>query len=108
MTDPMSPDATAAALARLLESHLDDAGRLPLDPGRVERDLARLVLAIVELLRQLLELQAIRRVEAGSLSAAEEERLGAALLAARDRIRELARAFGVEEAALDIDLAGCA
>ncbi len=54
--------------------------RIVADPERVERDLARLVLGIVELLRQLLERQAVRRVESGILSEEEIERLGETLL----------------------------
>ena len=47
---------------------LPDVSRISLDPERVEQDLARLVLGLMEFLRKLMELQAIRRMEAGSLS----------------------------------------
>ena len=55
-------------------------GRINADPATVEQDLAKLVLALIELIRRLLEKQALRRVEAGSLSEDEIERLGETLL----------------------------
>jgi len=97
-------DQAAAGLGRLIESRADAQGRLAIDPERVERDLARLVLAVLEFLRQLMELQALRRVENGSLSEAEEERLGTALRRAHDRLRELAVEFGLSEEDLALDL----
>ncbi|MEO1479781.1 MAG: gas vesicle protein K [Bacteroidota bacterium] len=77
---------------------------LSLDPARIEHDLARLVLALMETLRELMELQALRHLEAGTLSPAEEERVGEALLRARIRIREMAEIFGVAEADLTLRL----
>jgi hypothetical protein len=103
-TMDLPPGESAAALAQLLARQADAQGRIAIDPDRVEQDLARLVLALLEFLRELMELQAIRRVESGSLTEAEEERLGTALLRARERIRELAAAFGLEEDALSLDL----
>jgi len=79
-------------------------GAIELDPDRVQHDLARLVLALVEFLRRLLELQAIRRVQAGSLTAAEEERVGLTLMRAGEQIAELARRFGVSADELNLDL----
>ncbi len=98
-------DAEAAARARLdriLEAQTDGEGRLCLAPESLERDLAKIVLAVMELLRELMELQAIRRVEAGSLTPEEEERLGAALLRSRAMLRRLARDFGLSEADLEL------
>lgn len=100
----LPPEVGADLVQRLVEARAGPDGRLAIDPDRVERDLARLVLAILEFLRQLMELQAIRRVEAGSLSEAEEERLGTALMRAHDRLRELAAAFGLAEEDLALDL----
>lgn len=79
-------------------------GAIELDPDRVQHDLARLVLALIEFLRRLLELQAIRRVQAGSLTAAEEERVGLTLMRAGEQIAELARRFGVSADELNLDL----
>ncbi|MFE0517239.1 gas vesicle protein K, partial [Streptomyces sp. NPDC058964] len=56
------------------------AHSLDLDPERVTNDLAALVLTVVELLRQLMERQAVRRFDEGTLSGEQEERLGTALM----------------------------
>jgi hypothetical protein len=78
--------------------------RIVADPERVERDLARLVLSVVELLRQLLERQAVRRVDSGVLSDEEIERLGQTLSKLEIRMGELKAAFGLEGQDLAIDL----
>lgn len=78
--------------------------RLAVDPERVERDLARLVLSVVELLRQVIERQAVRRVESGSLNDEEIERLGQALLKLEARMCELMAVFGLEAQELSLDL----
>lgn len=73
------------------------AGRLDLEPERIEQGLARLVLALVELVREVLERQAVRRMESGGLSAEQTERLGLALLRLDARMRALREAFGLSE-----------
>ncbi|MFH7596391.1 gas vesicle protein K [Streptomyces racemochromogenes] len=78
--------------------------RVDLDPDTVERDLARLVLTVVELLRQLMERQALRRVEAGDLDEDQEERLGRTLMLLEDRMDLLRTRFGLEPEDLGIDL----
>ncbi|MFJ9641524.1 gas vesicle protein K [Streptomyces sp. NPDC101206] len=78
--------------------------RIRTGPGTVEEDLVRLVLTVVELLRQLIERQAIRRVEAGGLSDAQEEELGATLLALHDRMTELCARHGCTLDDLNLDL----
>ena len=78
--------------------------RVVADPEHVERDLARLVLSVVELLRQLLERQAIRRVESGALSDDEIERLGETLLKLEVRMGELKAAFGLADQELTLNL----
>jgi hypothetical protein len=80
------------------------AGRITIDPENVRRDLARLVLTIVEFLRRLMELQAIRRMEAGSLTEDEEERLGLTLMLSGEAVRDLCAQFGVDGQDLNIDL----
>lgn len=77
---------------------------LDLDPETVERDLARLVLALVEFLRRLMEYQAIGRMERGTLTEEEVERVGTALMKARDTISGLAGQFGLTEEDLRLDL----
>ena len=67
--------------------------RVELDPDDVSRGFATLVLALAEVIRELLERQAIRRIDAGDLDQAQIERLGRALLAARRQLTELREAL---------------
>jgi hypothetical protein len=78
--------------------------RLDADPENVERGLAQLVLTVVELLRQLIERQALRRVEAGGLDDETVERLGRTLMALEARMEELKVHFGLNDDDLNIDL----
>src|SRR3954466_1311674 len=78
--------------------------RVNADPHNVEKGLAQLVLTLVELLRQLMERQAIRRMEGGSLSDEEVERLGTTFMLLERRMQELKKSFGLEHADLNIDL----
>ena len=80
------------------------AGRIDADPEQVERGLVTLVLTVVELLRQLMERQALRRVDQGSLSDEKVEKIGATLLALDERMAELREHFGLTPADLNIDL----
>jgi hypothetical protein len=76
--------------------------RLNLEPEKLEQGLAKLVLSLIELIRQLLERQAIRRMEAGSLSSEEMERLGTTLMKLEKRVQELKEHFGVDDLNLDL------
>jgi hypothetical protein len=78
--------------------------RIAMDPESVERGLAGLVLTIVELLRQLMERQALRRVDEGGLSDEQVEQLGLTLMALEDRMAELREHFGLSPDDLNIDL----
>ena len=78
--------------------------RLSASPDDVEAGLARLVLTLVELIRQVLEHQAVRRMEGGSLSEDEVERIGLTLMRLRDKLDEIKAVFGLEGEALNIDL----
>ncbi|MFF5703795.1 gas vesicle protein K [Streptomyces sp. NPDC012794] len=78
--------------------------RVELDPDTVERELGRLVLTVIELLRQLMERQALRRVEAGDLTEDQEERLGQTLMLLEDRMDLLRTRFGLAPEDLNIDL----
>src|SRR5690349_7653588 len=78
--------------------------RVEADPENVERGLAALVLTVVELLRQLLERQALRRVEAGGLDDETIERLGSTLMALESRMNELKETFGLDDEDLNLDL----
>ena len=70
----------------------------------IEQGLAKLVLGLIELLRQLLERQAIRRVESGSLSDRQTEQLGLVLMQQAQEIERLRKEFGLEEDDLNLDL----
>lgn len=78
--------------------------RIATDPEQLERGLAHLVLTIIELLRQLMERQALHRIEGGSLTADEVERLGRTFMALADRMEELKAAFGLEGEELNMNL----
>ena len=78
--------------------------RLDIDPEKVERGLAKLVLTIVELLRRLMESQAVRRMDQGTLSAEQIERLGQAFSQLEARMEDLKKVFGLEDEELNLDL----
>ena len=78
--------------------------RLNTDPDKVENGLARLVLTLIEVLRKVLEHQAVRRMEGGHLSDEEVERLGIALLRLNDRMQDMKGIFGLTDDDLQIDL----
>ena len=86
----------------------DTAGLLPrrvnADQSTVEKDLAKLVLSLVDLVRQLMERAAIRRVNAGSLSDDDVERMGETFLKLDRRMTELRVAFGLEPEDLKLSL----
>ena len=95
-------DDPAAAALQAIARALPD--RINADPEHVEQGLARLVLTVVELLREVLEHQAIRRMDGGTLSDAEVEKLGLALLKLNHRMDELKEVFGLTDEDLNIDL----
>ena len=78
--------------------------RLDLDPDRVKNGLGQLVLTLVKLLHEVLERQALRRIDAGSLTEEQIERLGLTLMRQADEIDRLRKEFGLEEQDLDLDL----
>ncbi|MCG6494196.1 gas vesicle protein K [Kitasatospora sp. A2-31] len=80
------------------------ARRVAVDPEGVGRDLACLVLTVVELLRELMERQAIRRVEEGGLDEEQVEAIGLTLMALEERMAELRDHFGLEPGDLNLDL----
>ena len=75
-----------------------------LDEAGLGKGLAHLVLTVVKLLHELLERQAIRRMEGGSLTDEEIDRLGKTLMAQADEIRAMAERFGLDEKDLNLDL----
>ena len=78
--------------------------RLRLDPANVRNGLIRLVLTLIELLRELLERQALRRIDGGSLSDAEIERLGLTFLRLSEEMDRLKQQFGLTDDDLNLDL----
>jgi len=76
--------------------------RINIEPGKVEQGLLKLVLALVELIRQLMEKQAMRRIEAGTLTPAETDRVGTTLMQLEDKIKELQAQFEIDD--LNINL----
>ncbi len=78
--------------------------RIDLNPDDVKNGLGKLVLTLVELLRELLERQAIRRMDSGSLTEDEVERLGLTFLQLSEQMERLKQEFGVEDEELNIDL----
>ncbi|MFD9908948.1 gas vesicle protein K [Streptomyces sp. NPDC059063] len=77
---------------------------MDLDPDTVERDLVALVLTVVELLRQLMERQALRRFDTGELTEEQEERIGLTLMLLEDRMAQLRERYGLRPEDLNLDL----
>jgi len=78
--------------------------RISADPEIVENGLAKLVLSIIELVRRLLEKQALRRMDGGNLTEDEIERLGNALMKLEEKMAELKRVFGLSDDDLNLSL----
>ena len=78
--------------------------RINVDPEKVSQGLAQLVLTLIELLRQLMERQALRRIEGGSLSDEEIERLGQTFMKLEARMNELKQIFDLEDEDLNLHL----
>jgi Gas vesicle protein K len=94
----------AAMADELTRLHGALPSRIDVDSEGVEQGLAQLVLTLVEFLRQLLERQAVRRMEGGSLSDEEVERVGVALMKLEEKVHELAEQFGLNPSDLNINL----
>lgn len=78
--------------------------RININEKSVEEGLAKLVLTLIELIRRLLEKQAVRRMEGGSLSPEQIEELGLALMKLEDKMQELKTQFGLGEGDLNLNL----
>ena len=100
----LDPEEAGEGVRRMLDQRADADGRIALSPDTVEQDLARLVLGLVAFLRRLMELQAIRRMEAGSLTEDEEEALGLTLMRAETALADIAARFGLTPEDLVLDL----
>jgi len=105
MDKVLSAHGDLESLARELEQ-LPGAfpRRVDADPEKVERGLAQLVLTVIELLRQLMERQALRRMEQGTLTDDEIERLGETFMKLERRMAELKEHFELEDRDLNLSL----
>ena len=94
------------ALRQELEHRVEELApaRWNADPEDVQRSVAKLVLTLMEFLRKLFEKQAIRRMEAGSLTSDETEALGLALMRLEETIKSLATQFELSPEDLTLDL----
>ncbi|HEU5451550.1 MAG TPA: gas vesicle protein K [Terriglobales bacterium] len=102
---PQTPEEIAQAVSDLSsQAAQGSTQRLDCSPENVEQGLARLVLSIIELLRKVLERQAIRRMEGGSLDPRQVEEMGQALMKLEAKIRQLADQFGLKPEDLNLDL----
>jgi len=104
----ITPEEIATAVSEL-NRELQSVGagsidRIDCSPDNIEQGLARLVLSLIELLRRLLERQAIRRMEGGSLDEAKIEEMGQALMKLELKINEIAAAFGLRPEDLNLEL----
>lgn len=106
MTDPLNLSLSDAldALRPAISGGTGTSQRIAIDPDTVEQDLARLVLGLMELLRQVMELQAIRRMDAGTLRPDQEEALGTTLMRAEAAIHDVAAKFDLSPEDLSLDL----
>ena len=93
---PVGPSAASAVA--------DLPSKIRLEPENVRNGVAQLVLTLVELLRELLERQALRRIDAGSLGSAEVERLGTTFLRLAEEIDKLKQYFGFSDEDLNLNL----
>jgi hypothetical protein len=98
---PIPPPREGVTLSELAP---DLPERIDADSTAAENGLARLVLTLIELLRKVLEHQAIRRMDGGGLSEAEVERLGLAMLRLHKRMEEMKEVFGLADEDLQVDL----
>lgn len=102
---PQDVEQMVAELRRQLQSNPQrPLERVDCTEESIEQGLAKLVLGLIELLRQLLERQAIRRMEGGSLSDEQVEQMGLALMKLEEKIKELAKQFGLRPEDLNLDL----
>jgi hypothetical protein len=104
----VTPEEIADAVAELkreLNAVADGTvQRVDCSPEGVEQGLAKLVLSLIELLRRLLERQAIRRMEGGSLTDQQVEDMGQALMKLEKKVHELADSFGLKPEDLNLEL----
>jgi hypothetical protein len=107
MSDERSATRALELAADELRSRIatqGDLSRWNADPDEVRRSVMKLVLSLAEFLRQLMERQALRRMDAGTLTDEEVEHLGLALMRLEETVHDLARQAELDPAELSIDL----
>lgn len=102
---PTPPDTGRQQLAEQLAAVVDQLpSRVEIDPDTVQQDLGRLVLTLVELLRRVVEHQALQRMDDADLDDAQVERMGVALLQLEEKMKEMKDLFGLADEELNLDL----
>jgi hypothetical protein len=104
ITGLVETDASELFAEELDKTRVGLPSRIEANPTNAAHGLAKLVLTLVELIRQLLERQAIRRMDAGSLTDEEIERVGETLMALEARMHELKEVFGLSGEELNLNL----
>jgi hypothetical protein len=104
MNRTIEADTPELFSAELAQAQSALPSRIEANPKNVEKGLAKLVLTLVELIRRLLERQAVRRMEAGSLADAEIERVGETLMKLEAKMLELKGVFGLQDEELNLNL----
>jgi hypothetical protein len=116
MNDTRKPSRAQTGAASVKLNHLEvreaeanpsseaSHSRISVDPDRGANGIARLVLALVKFLHELMQRQALRKMEQGSLSPTQVEQLGVALMKQAEELERLRREFGLEGAELNLDL----
>ncbi len=105
-----SKSVNGETIARTLPSVIDHGieqvfePKANIDPKNVEKGLAKLVLTLVDLIRKLMEKQAVRRMESGFLTAGEIERMGNAFFLLDEKIEQLKKTFALKDEDLNLDL----
>jgi hypothetical protein len=97
-------DAVDIFNKEIKENKKENLGVLGLNPENVEQGLAKLVLTVIELLRKLMENQALRRIENGTVTDEETERMGDTFMKLDEKMKELREIFNLKEGDLNIDL----
>ena len=104
MNRTVKTDSPDAFLAEMEKARGGLPKRIAADPQSVDKGLAKLVLTLIELVRKLMEKQAMRRIENGSLTEAEIEKLGETLMKLEGKMGEMKQAFGLKDEDLNLNL----
>lgn len=100
----LMPEEEEILREELVKTQPRGSGRINANPDDVEKGLAQLVLTLIELIRRLMEKQALRRMEAGSLTDEEIERMGETFMKLEQKMQELKAEFGLSDEDLNLDL----